>query len=171
MISKLLPLNYITCSLDIYLWNPRRNECLFFIRPGLISWYHNSWGKGEAAYWGFCIYRRYRRFCILLHTRPGQRCRFWYRAFWSVAMMIDWLMKIPISSQYHGKLYTLGHLDSVSDFFSFFNRHDLVTCRCGMFIMWHYPRPHHHRAVDSSIWNLATLKDFASQYSGSGTSI
>ena len=82
-----------------------------------------------------------------------------------------WLMKIPISSKYHGKLYTLGHFRFSFRFFSFFNPHDFVTCPHGMFIMWHYPRPHHHRAVDSSIWNLATLKDFTSQYSGSGTSI
>ena len=53
--------------------------------------------RGVAAYWGFCIYRRYRRFCILLHTRPGQRCHFWYRAFGSVAMMIDYWWW----SQYH----------------------------------------------------------------------
>ena len=173
MINKLWLLNDTTCSLDFYLWNSGRISLQMSF----------SWSDQDSYLDIITAEARERRhiedfafigdigafayFCILDRGRDATSdTEHFDRWQWWLINLISWWR-----SQYHGKLYTLGNLDSVSDFLSFFNRHDLVTLPYGMFIMWHYPRPHHHCAVDSSIWNLETLKDFASQYSGSGTSI
>ena len=176
MINKLWLLNDTTCSLDIYLWNSRRDDGRISLQMSF------SWSDQDSYLDIITAEARERRhiedfafigdigafayFCILDRGRDATSDteHFDQWQLWLINLTSWW------RSQYHGKLYTLGNLDSVSDFLSLFDWHDLVTCPRGMFVMWHYPtpRPHHSRAVDSSIWNLATLKDFTSQHSTLG---